>query len=56
LTVSIAVVDCRRMAIAERLETEQGAHTTAFDGPRQLLYVFLPGSSQASVYHEVVDG
>lgn len=51
----IDVVDCRRMTIAERIETEPGAHTTAFDGRRQVLYVFLPGSAQASVYHEDVD-
>jgi DNA-binding beta-propeller fold protein YncE len=48
----IVVVDCRRMAIAERLETEPGAHTTAFDARRQLLYVFLPASARAAVYEE----
>jgi DNA-binding beta-propeller fold protein YncE len=48
----IDVVDCRRLASAQRLETEPGAHTTAFDARRQLLYVFLPGSARAAVYHE----
>jgi DNA-binding beta-propeller fold protein YncE len=52
----IDVVDCGRMAVAERLETEEGAHTTAFDARLQLLYVFLPASARAAVYQEVVDG
>jgi DNA-binding beta-propeller fold protein YncE len=51
----IDVVDCQRMAIAERLTTEDGAHTTAFDAPRQLLYVFLPRSHRAAVYQETDD-
>lgn len=48
----IAVVDTREMAIAQELTTEAGAHTTAFDRSRQLLYVFLPGSCRAAVYRE----
>ena len=36
------------------VETEEGAHTTAFDPIRQQLYVFLPSSCQAAVYRESV--
>jgi DNA-binding beta-propeller fold protein YncE len=46
----IDVVDCQRMLLKERVTTEHGAHTTAFDGRRQLLYVFLPESGRAAVY------
>ena len=49
----IDVVDCDSMSIAERIATEHGAHTTAFDTDRQRLYVFLPGSCRAAVYDEV---
>jgi len=52
----IEVLDCQRMRVAERLETEQGAHTTAFDPRRQLLYVFLPQSSRAAAYEVDRDG
>jgi len=47
------VVDCQRMLLKERVTTEPGAHTTAFDASRQLLYVFLPGSCRAAVYEEI---
>jgi DNA-binding beta-propeller fold protein YncE len=49
----IDVVDGRTLELAERIETEQGAHTTAFDRDRRLLYVFLPKSSTAVVFEEV---
>ena len=52
----VDVVDCQRMTIDERMTTEDGAHTTAFDARRQLLYVFLPGSCRAAVYQETNDG
>jgi len=48
----ISVVDTREMALAHELPTEGGAHTTAFDRIRQLLYVFLPRSCHAAVYEE----
>jgi DNA-binding beta-propeller fold protein YncE len=51
----IDVVDCRQMVVVERLPTEAGAHTTAFDLDRQSLYVFLPVTSRAAVYHEQPD-
>ena len=38
----IDVVNTATMAIDEQIETEVGAHTTAFDVLRQRLYVFLP--------------
>ena len=49
------VVDCQRMVLKERVITEPGAHTTAFDASRQLLYLFLPGTCRAAVY-EQIDG
>jgi len=49
------VVDCQRMEISARLETEAGAHTTAFDVHRQLLYVFLPTSSRAVAFDVTAD-
>jgi YVTN family beta-propeller protein len=48
----VAVIDTREMTIAQELVTEPGAHTTALDGRRQVLYVFLPGSCAAAVYAE----
>jgi len=52
----VDVVDCERMQVAQRVETEHGAHTTAFDALRQLLYVFLPQSCRAAVYDVGADG
>jgi hypothetical protein len=40
------------MALVQEVATEVGAHTTAFDRTRQLLYVFLPSSCQAAVFEE----
>lgn len=51
----IEVVDCQRGTVVERLTTEEGAHTTAFDASRQILYVFYPLSSRAAVYQEQTD-
>ena len=36
----------------ERVVTEAGAHTTAFDQARQQLAVFLPGSCMIALYRE----
>jgi DNA-binding beta-propeller fold protein YncE len=52
----VDVVDCQRMVMKERVATEAGAHTTAFDARRQLLYVFLPSTGRAAVYEEIKDG
>lgn len=48
----VDVLDCRTLALTERVETEQGAHTTAYDRRRQRLYVLLSGSCRAAVYAE----
>jgi DNA-binding beta-propeller fold protein YncE len=47
----VQVVDTTAMRVIQTLVTEPGAHTTAFDSQRQLLYVFLPISCQVGVYH-----
>lgn len=46
----IQVVDTTSMQVVQTVTTELGAHTTAFDPRRQLLYVFLPATCQAGVY------
>jgi DNA-binding beta-propeller fold protein YncE len=46
----IEVVDTTALKVVEQVETEEGAHTTAFDPIRQQLYVFLPRSYRAAVY------
>ncbi len=48
----VDVIDTREMALAQALPTEAGAHTTAFDRTRQLLYMFLPSSCHAAMYEE----
>src|SRR5437588_8865604 len=47
----IDVVNTETMTVEERIPTEVGAHTTAFDAQRQRLYVFLP-SCRVAVYEE----
>lgn len=47
----IDVVNTQSMTVEEQLQTEVGAHTTAFDTQRQRLYVFLP-SCRVAVYEE----
>jgi YVTN family beta-propeller protein len=47
----INVVNTQSMTAAEQITTEAGAHTTAYDGRRQRLYVFLP-SCRVAVYEE----
>jgi DNA-binding beta-propeller fold protein YncE len=49
----VEVIDTRAMAVAQQVETERDAHTTAFDATRQRLSVFLPSSCRADVYEEV---
>ncbi len=46
------VIDTQIMGLVQEIQTEGGAHTTAFDRARQLLYVFLPSSCRAAVYEE----
>jgi len=45
----IEVVDVAAQQVIQTLPTESGAHTTAFDPERQVLYVFLPASCRADV-------
>jgi DNA-binding beta-propeller fold protein YncE len=47
----IDVLNAQTMAVDEQIQTEPGAHTTAFDALRQRLYVFLP-SCRVAVYEE----
>ncbi|MFL5665971.1 MAG: YncE family protein [Ktedonobacteraceae bacterium] len=47
----IDVLNTQTMAVDEQIQTEPGAHTTAFDALRQRLYVFLP-SCRVAVYEE----
>jgi DNA-binding beta-propeller fold protein YncE len=49
----VQVIDTHAMVVAQQVETEQDAHTTAFDVARQRLSVFLPSSCRAAVYEEV---
>ena len=49
----VDVVDTRRLVVDQQIPTELGAHTTAFDLERQLLYIFLPRNCRAAVYREI---
>jgi len=46
----IDVIDVRAMRRLESVRTEPGAHTTALDAVRHLLYVFLPRTHRAAVF------
>ncbi|HYM70825.1 MAG TPA: YncE family protein [bacterium] len=48
----IDVLDTLGVTRVEQVITEEGAHTTAFDPIRQLLYAFLPRSCSTAVYVE----
>ena len=48
----VAVVDTRTMTQREQIDTEKGAHTTAFDHARQQLAVFLPGTCRVALFRE----
>ena len=49
----LTVIDTAEMTVVQQVETEAGAHTTAFDRTRQRLYVFLPRTCRAAVYEDV---
>lgn len=49
----IEVVNAESLVVEERVQTEPGAHTTAYDATRQLLYAFLPNSCAAAIYAEL---
>jgi hypothetical protein len=46
----IDVIDVRAMRRIESVPTEPGAHTTALDVARHVLYVFLPKTHRAVVF------
>jgi DNA-binding beta-propeller fold protein YncE len=50
----VDVIDAVAMRRCEQVMTEEGAHTTAFDGPRQRLIVFLPRTCRAAIYEETL--
>jgi YVTN family beta-propeller protein len=47
---TIDVFDTRTMAKIETVNTENGAHTIAFDANRNKVYAFLPQTHRAAVY------
>jgi DNA-binding beta-propeller fold protein YncE len=49
---TLDVIDGRSMSVVEHVLTDEGAHTTAFDGLRQRLYVFLPRPCESAVYDD----
>jgi DNA-binding beta-propeller fold protein YncE len=48
----VEVIDTATMTRRERVATEIGAHTTAFDRVRQQLAVFEPGACRVALFHE----
>ena len=50
----VDVIDTVAMRRCEQVTTEVGAHTTAFDGPRQRLIVFLSRTCRAAIYEETL--
>jgi len=48
----IEVIDTEKLVVDEKVNTEEGAHTFAFDKKRQRLYAFLPKSCRVAVYKE----
>jgi len=48
----IEVIDTEKLVVDEKVNTEEGAHTFAFDKKRQRLYAFLPRSCRTAIYEE----
>jgi len=48
----IEVIDTGKLVVDERVNTEEGTQTFAFDKKRQRLYAFLPKSCRVAVYKE----
>jgi DNA-binding beta-propeller fold protein YncE len=46
------VIDTASMSVVEQVTTGLGAHTTAFDRRRQLIYVFEPEAAVAEVFEQ----
>ena len=52
----VEVIDTLAMRVSERIVTEEGAHTIAFDAARRRLAVFLPGTCRVALYEEAGTG
>ncbi len=52
----VQVIDTRAMELAQTVTTERGAHTTAFDRERRVVYVFMPETCRADVFAESDEG
>jgi hypothetical protein len=50
----MGVIDIETMRLIEVVTTEMGAHTLALDRKRKKVYVFLPQSHRAAVFHEII--
>jgi DNA-binding beta-propeller fold protein YncE len=48
----VETIDTKAWRLVDSIPTEEGAHTLTFDQARQLLYVFQPKSSVASIFKE----
>ena len=48
----IEVIDTSKLAVDERVKTEEGTHTFTFDTKRQRLYAFFPKSCRMVIYEE----
>jgi len=46
----VALIDVRAMSRIESTPTGAGAHRTALDPARHLLYVFLPKTHRAAIF------
>ncbi|MGE5264215.1 MAG: YncE family protein [Acidobacteriota bacterium] len=51
----IEVFNTGTMHLTERVQTEKGAHTLAFDPMHNEIYAFLPQSHRAAVYSDVTE-
>ena len=49
----IDIVDTKRMELIGTIKTEVGAHTIAFDAPRNKVYAFLPETHRAAIYQDL---
>jgi len=49
---TVSVVDVRRRAFRETIETEEGAHTIGWDPASRRLFVFQPKSCGVAIYEE----
>jgi DNA-binding beta-propeller fold protein YncE len=48
----IDVIATREMKLSDRVSTEKGAHTIAFDPDRNKIYAFLPQTHRAGIYSD----